>query len=222
MRGLDLFSGAGGATRGYQMAGFEMDGVDIKPQLRYVGERFFQADALEYVAEHGHLYDFIHASPPCQKFTSMSNRWRGYGGVADTHIDLIEATRRALSARGVPYIIENVVGARRSLRNAVKLTGGAFGLRVERPRLFESNVLLHGSPCKPVLDPVGVYGIRPDGRRLWTRADGSEQRAAASMEEASLAMGIDWMEWDELKESIPPAYTHFIGEQLRLHLEAAA
>jgi DNA (cytosine-5)-methyltransferase 1 len=27
-------------------------------------------------------------------------------------------------------------------------------------------------------------------------------------------MGIDWMEWNEIRESIPPAYTEFIGRQL--------
>ena len=29
------------------------------------------------------------------------------------------------------------------------------------------------------------------------------------------AMGIDWLKWQALKESIPPAYTKFIGDQIR-------
>ena len=30
-------------------------------------------------------------------------------------------------------------------------------------------------------------------------------------------MGIDWMEWHELNEAIPPAYTELIGTQLLAH-----
>lgn len=32
-------------------------------------------------------------------------------------------------------------------------------------------------------------------------------------------MGIDWMEWHELTQAIPPAYTEFIGKQLMLYLK---
>jgi len=34
----------------------------------------------------------------------------------------------------------------------------------------------------------------------------------------SLAYGIDWLTFSELKEAIPPAYTQFIGEQMKQHL----
>ncbi len=212
MRGLDLFCGAGGCTRGYQMAGFEMDGVDIKPQPRYVGGRFFQADALEFVAEHGHEYDFIHASPPCQAFTRAQNAT----GRAHLHPNLVPPTRAALCSTGLPYVIENVVGA--PLENAVVLCGLSFGLRVKRHRLFESNMLILAPPCPS--HKVDYYVIF--GHEVRNRRHGSAAGRKNSIAKGREAMGIDWMTRAELSEAIPPAYTFHIGEQLRLHLEVAA
>ncbi len=215
---------------GYARAGFEVVGVDLVAQPRYPFE-FVCEDALMLL---GVLvgqrsggsswlddFDAIHASPPCQAHTSMSNRWRGTGGKADEHIDLIPATRELLKQTGLPYVIENVPGARAALIDSVTLTGEMFGLGVHRPRLFESNVLLLVAP-KPVPSPssIGVYGKAHDGRLLWRRADGSEQHAASDLEQARAAMGIDWMEWRELCEAIPPAYTEHIGHQLMQHVQA--
>lgn len=225
---LDLFCGAGGASVGYHRAGFDVVGVDIKPQPRYPFE-FVQADALEFMAcpegpeSRVGPFDAIHASPPCQAHTTMSNRWRGNGGKADEHVNLIPETREFLEATGLPWVIENVPGALVHMRSPVTISGPSVGLmRIVRPRLFESNVALLVPPWMPPSDAIGVYGKSPDGRRLFTRADGSVQRAAKSRQEAAEAMGIDWMEWDELKEAIPPAYTELIGAQMLAHLKVAA
>jgi DNA (cytosine-5)-methyltransferase 1 len=224
---LDLFSGAGGAGEGYRRAGFDVIGVDANPQPRYPFA-FEQADAIDYLR--GELTLDIsfravayHASPPCQAHTTMSNRHRGKGGRADSHADLIGETRELLIATGKPYIIENVPGAAKHLRNPILLHGGMFGLGVHRPRHFESNVpLVAPQKCAPVSNPIGVYGKHHDGRRLFTRQDGTIQRAAKSLDEARVAMGIDWMEWRELCEAIPPAYTEYLGKQLLAHLEQRA
>lgn len=214
---LDLFCCAGGAGMGYYRAGFRVIGVDIRRRPDYPFT-LWETDALALLAnEREEVSDFhaIHASPPCQDHTTMSNRWRGAGGRADSHTNLIPAVRELLEATGKPWVIENVAGARAHMRAPITLDGGMFGLGVLRPRLFESNVALTPLPSKPVLNPLGVYGKSPDGRRLFTRKDGSIQRAANSVKEAGAAMGIDWMgDWRDICEAIPPAYTEHIGHQL--------
>lgn len=204
---------------GYDRAGFDVVGVDIKPQPRYYPFAFVQADAMTFPLDG---FDVIHASPPCQAYTTMSAKHRGKDTLADERPALIPAIRSRLIAAGVPYVIENVPGAARELRAPIRLTGEMFGLRVHRPRLFEVSpmLLVHESPGRQA-DAVAVYG-QMDGRRLWTRTNGSELRAPRELTEASEAMGIDWMTWDELREAIPPAYTEYIGRQLLLHLKAAA
>ena len=190
---------------GYSQAGFtEILGVDIMPQPNYPFT-FVQGDALAPPVELDG-FDLIHASPPCQAYTTMNNRW------GSDSPDLIGDTRQLLIHNAVRYVIENVSGALRQLHNPLELVGGMFGLGVHRPRLFEYGGWWSLVPPKPArqLDPVAVYG-KQDGRRLWTRADGSEHRVG-NLETASVAMDIDWMTWDEIREAIPPAYTKFIGE----------
>ena len=102
------------------------------------------------------------------------------------------------------------------------LCGSMFGLGVRRHRLFESSELLMGQPrCAHTGLEIAVYG-KLDGRRIWTRADGTEVRAAADLATAHAAMGIDWMTWDECREAIPPAYTEHIGGMLMDVLAANA
>lgn len=218
---LDLYCAAGGAAMGYSRAGFDVVGVDHNKQPHYPFE-FVLADCLELDANWLRSFDAIHASPPCQAYTTMSAKHRGKGGKADQHPDMIAPTRKALKQTGLPYVIENVPGAKREMRDCVVLNGGMFGLGVDRPRLFETNWLLMVPDKVRVPHSVGVYGNAPDGRLLWQRADGSQQRAAKGLQEGADAMEIDWMEWSELRLAIPPAYTELIGTQLLAHLAAAA
>ena len=57
---------------GYHRAGFDVTGVDIAPQKNYPFE-FIQADAIHYLAEFWENFEAVHASPPCQRFSQMSN-----------------------------------------------------------------------------------------------------------------------------------------------------
>jgi len=223
---LDLFCGAGGASVGYSRAGFEVVGVDIKPQPRYP-LKFHQGDALAFIEEHGSEFDAIHASPPCQAFTQMSSRYRGKGGPTDDHVNLLTPTRAMLRGYRQPWVIENVQGAVHHMQATVVLHGGMFGLGVHRPRLFESNLLLTAPQgAKRTVAPLGVYGARPDGHTTYRYRNNttiarsgryttkSLIRTAKSIEEARAAMGIDWMDWSEIKEAIPPAYSEYLGRQL--------
>jgi DNA (cytosine-5)-methyltransferase 1 len=198
---LDLFCCQGGAARGYQLAGFHVTGVDIEAQPRYIGDAFIQADALEYVAAHGHEYDAIHASPPCQKY-STTCALRG-----NEHPDLIAPTREALRAIGRPYVIENVQGA--PLLNPVMLVGSMFGLRTMRPRLFECSFDVPFQLAPPPAARHAKMG-RPVADGEYIHVVGNFSDAAY----ARAAMGIDWMNKYGLAQSIPPAYTEYIGAYL--------
>lgn len=216
---LDLFSKAGGASKGYQRAGFHVTGVDIEPQPRYCGDRFIQADAIDYVATHGWEYDAIAASPPCQVHTSIGRLHKG-DDYYERHVDLIPVTRFMLESIGLPYVIENVTGA--PLRNAVMLCGSQFGLKVYRHRLFESNVMIL-APCHvPHADqtPSSGHGVSPKGFISVTGNGGAKSipKGFNYMSYVSMAMGIDWMNRAELSQAIPPAYTEYIGRQLINHV----
>jgi DNA (cytosine-5)-methyltransferase 1 len=219
-RALDLYCGAGGATRGLQQAGFHVTGVDIRPQPRYCGDAFVTADALSFAPWWlSYHFDFIWASPPCQAHTSMKTMPN-----ARRHFDLIPATRTLLEASGKPYVIENVVGA--PLEMPFKLCGSMFGLgaqgcRLERHRIFETNWFApeRDPQCRHDLRPViGVYGGH--ARRRAASAGGRGTRdvwEGGHRQAASEALQIDWMTLGEMSESIPPAYSKWIADQFLSH-----
>jgi DNA (cytosine-5)-methyltransferase 1 len=204
---LDLFCGAGGAAVGYARAGFEVVGVDIRPQPRFPFA-FHQADALTFPLDG---FDAIHASPPCQGYTAI----RTVNKFAKEWPLLVEPIRERLEAAGVPYVIENVPGA--PMRSPLILCGSSFGLRVRRHRLFESNLLLLGPSCNHGPDrPLAVYGDHPEN------CPTGKINRAPTLVAGQAAMGIEWMKWRELCESIPPAYTEHIGRQLLVALTSRA
>ncbi len=221
---LDLFCGAGGCSVGYHRAGFDVVGVDLHPQSNYPYE-FVQADAIAFgwalLNEDGPRmfskeFDAIHASPPCQAHSTLSRMWNA----RSDHPELIPATRELLVASGLPYVIENVVGA--PLINPVMVCGSSAGLPLlQRHRLFESNVSLMVPPCAHNQGPKQFPALDAEGRRNGSKSSivgvyghGGDKRADLWPE----AMGIDWMTRHELTQAIPPAYTELIGAQLMAHL----
>jgi DNA (cytosine-5)-methyltransferase 1 len=214
MRLLDLFCCAGGAAMGYHRAGFDVVGVDIKPQPRYPF-LFVQCDALMFLEgmlrgsassfrlgdEEFNRFDAIHASPPCQRYSDLAKR----NGNAHEWPDLIEPTRALLRKTGLPYAIENVEGAP----------------LVDPVMLFETNF-----PASA--PPHGKHQLvyTTDKRKAhygklnqWTSPVQVTGGGNCSKAAAADAMGIDWMTKGELNEAIPPAFTHWIGMQLLDHLQ---
>lgn len=205
---LDLFCKAGGAGMGYYQAGFEVVGVDIEKQKRYPFE-FVQDDAIEYLIANGYKFDAIHASPPCQAYSSSTptqNRAK--------HPDLIKQVRFFCIKQKKPYVIENVAGAKRHLLNPIMICGTMFNLNVVRHRYFETNWPIDQVlKCNHIRTTV-QQGKRPDRAKNYHCVTGN----FSDIEFAREAMGIDWMGQKELAQAIPPAYTKYIGEHLLKHL----
>ena len=232
MRLLDLFCGAGGAAMGYARAGFdEIVGVDIKPQPNSPFE-FHQADAMTYSLDG---FDAIHASPPCQAFSTMRVMPN-----ARHHDDLLTPTRARLTRlpRGVPWVIENVPGSPlNSLPptlfsdvSGVVLCGTMFDRQngtheLRRHRIFESTVWLAQPSCCHRRPVIGFYGDHARTRQRTIKGNrdrgGDITGTALKLALVRELMDIDWMTWSEANQAIPPAYTEFIGRQLLDHLSTS-
>jgi len=215
---LDLFCGAGGAGVGYARAGFEVVGVDIAAQPRYPFE-FIRSDALALDPAFVASFDAIHASPPCQSYSDLAKR----NNNADAWPRLIDPTRDLLNASGKPWVIENVEGA--PLLNPVVLCGTMFpGLRVLRHRLFEANFEIIPPPHKKhpkvhTFDKRKSHYGKTDDMRDFVQVTGGGNCSIAAARDA---MGINWMNKGEINESIPPAYTEFVGKELLRHMASAS
>lgn len=207
---------------GYHRAGFDVWGVDISVRKNYP-LNFIRADVLDLPMDFLRTFDAIHASPPCQGYSEMRHAPGAKGAPL-----LIDRVRDMLEASGLPYIIENVEGARSAMRGPVMLCGTMFGLgaqgcELHRHRLFESNVPLAAPDCQHSGGPVvGVYGgharkrsAKHGGRGTRDVWEGGHKAAARE------AMGMDWATLNEMSEAIPPAFTEYLGRQLIDHIAKA-
>ena len=209
MKLLDAFCCQGGASAGYAAAGFDVTGIDLHPQPRYPFT-FIQGDAIAYILEHGHEYDVIAGSPPCQGY-SDAQVLQGR-----EHPMLIAPTREAMQATGRPFILENVPGARPHLIDPIVLCGLMFGLGTYRDRHFElGGGLALNQPHHPRHDrPITKMGRpRRDGEMAHYVGNFSGVQAARD------DLGVPWMNRDGIRECIPPAYTRWIGQQVAARLD---
>lgn len=202
---------------GYHQAGFDVTGVDLVKRKRYPFP-FVQADAVEYARAHAHEFDAIHASPPCQAYSTA----KAMGG-KDDYRCIIEPLREALIASGRPWVMENVPGS--PLCGAI-LCGTSFGLPVRRHRLFETSFFLMTPECK-CKHPAGDFPSLNTGKRSKFVQVCGNARAAGELDLRRRAMEMPWASDVGVSQAIPPAYTRFIGlvilrEVLRLDAECAA
>ncbi|MFZ2252652.1 MAG: hypothetical protein WAW13_00590 [Minisyncoccia bacterium] len=227
---FDMFCCAGGATRGYQQAGFHVTGADLRRHPRYVGDAFIHGDALAldpgFIREN---FDAVHASPPCQGLTEMNND-------KSRHVNLIAPTRRLLDATGLPYTIENVRAARDHLVNPVSLFGTMFDCHMvtsagqrfvlSRERLFEANWPIRvphdpGAEGHPIANVFGGH-LRCRAKAYRTGNGTGRTRDFIGEDKPTLArqlMGMPWASMGEMSEAIPPAYTEWLGRLLIAHLD---
>lgn len=154
-----------------------------------------------------YMSDFaaMHLSPPCQGY-SVTKRFNPH----KTYPKLIEPCRAEAKLSGLRYVIENVEEA--PLYARVNLCGGMFpdaDLRTYRHRLFETNFHIPQPIHQPHLTRTVKMGRVP--------APGEFMHVVGhfpAMDYARKAMGIGWMNRDELAEAVPPAYTEYVGKYL--------
>jgi hypothetical protein len=222
---LDLFSCAGGAGMGYRRAGFCVTAVDLNRPSSYPAGQFHRGGALpvlRHIVRYGHVFGHrfaaVHASPPCQNESALTKGNRKRKGWTDRHAPMIPTTRELLDATGLPYVIENVQGA--PLRRDLTLCGEQFGLAVIRHRYFELGNW-STEPLRHVPHRGRVAGWRHGekyaGPYVAVYGDGGGK---GSVTDWQRALGIDWTtDKRELAESVPPAYTQFVGARLLEHLD---
>jgi len=214
---LDLFSGAGGAARGYHDAGFDVVGVDINPQPRYPYE-FHQGDAMTLGAEllASGRFAAVHASPPCHDHSTVTGRNRKAKGAKGTGW-MLNATVDLLRSTGLLYVVENVETAEFPGEvHRISLCGSSFGLDVRRHRWFATNAPMLEPPCAHHLQKPRFRSLDSRQKTLATVVGvHGHLNYPGEAELRKQAMGIDWMTNAELSQAIPPAYTRFIGEHLK-------
>lgn len=213
---------------GYRQAGFDVIGVDIRPQPFYPFQ-FVQQDAmvlLRHIAKDNHplfmgqKVDLLHLSPPCKEHT-RAKHLRDAQGHVSSEPNLLTPSLRLLEDVRIPWVVENVPGA--PMPKELVLCGSMFGLKVRRHRWFCAHrdyALASAGACDHDAQgkPIGVYHTMndtPQGRSSKTGKWVVGGSTAKTLGEAQEAMGIDWMPWKELTQAIPPAYTEHIGISLR-------
>jgi hypothetical protein len=232
---LDLYCCAGGATRGYQMAGFHVIGVDNVPRSNYCGDEFVEMDALDYLTSMGFGLrlppKLIHASPPCQHDNTLTRGTNASKGWGSEHVQLVPETRWLLDRIGIPYVIEQPSNGS-MIRPDLTLCTDMFDTGpapwVQRHRDFEISGFTVPQPMHPK-GPVrsqtgwhrgyvrgwrGRHGATPgffrDGPYVAAYGKGGGKATEGEMQHA---LGIDWTDVrEELTEALPVWYTKYIGD----------
>lgn len=167
---------------------------------------------MAFLRAHGHLFDAIHASFPCQSYSPLRAL-----SPQKIYPDFLADGREALIASGKPFVIENVMSAPLDKDRSVRLCGSMFGLRTYRHRRFEYG---GGFALPPAPKHPRHVALSATKRRKERWAEGWNISVTGDIGTyfGLEAMGIDWMTGAELSEAIPPAYTRWVGGHLMAHL----
>lgn len=214
MKALDLFCGAGGASYGIASEGFEVTGLDLCDHAASYPFRFIHGDFLCLDIEYLRAFDFVWASPPCLAFTAYQRR---PGHVASA-ANLIPETRALLEAAGVPWVIENVPGARAELRDPMMLCGSSFGLDIRRHRYFEASFPIPPVPCDHAWQ-TPRFPPATNRKNLRSTVEVGVWRIPLETQYKAMG-GCEWMERADLSKAIPPVYSAHIARALKTHLLA--
>ena len=222
MRVLDLFCGAGGASRGIVDAGHSVEGVDNNFDLQeHYPYKLLVTDAIHYLdfiienlefANHFE-YDAFWASPPCQAYSWATTQWKNKG---NEYPDLVDEVRQRLIKIGKPFDLENVINAplRKDLMLCMSMFDDGREFMVRRHRIFE----IHGFEV-PQPEHVKHVGRIGDGRILTVFGHGGGKRyrhASSKIDDWQIAMGIDWTRKRKyIAEAIPPSYSKYIMSFLK-------
>lgn len=200
MRMLDLFCCQGVGAWGYWLSGrfSEIVGVDIYDRRSHYSFDFVQADALTLTYDFLMDFDFIHASPPCQGYSSATPD-------QSKHMRLVAATHLMLYATGKPYVIENVEGSSKELRPNLVMDGHSVGLPSERRRYFHVSTLLTPGRFLSPGQSINVHGSDFISRCQVIKALGLHEISARRLSNIT-RYGME--------QGIPPAMTKKIAEMI--------
>lgn len=196
----------------------EITGIDIVNQPEYPF-RFIIGNVMDLPIDYLKSFDFIWASPPCQRYSQLTkmNVSKGIKNY-DDYPDYFLSIRERIICSERPYCIENVPQAPFDHINSsvISLDGVMFNLKVVRRRLFELGRFWILQPLRPkkrgsTMDGtyVCVYGHSAVNSGKMKKPSWATTKSG--LHTRQIAMGIDWINNKKtLSEAIPPVYSEYI------------